>query len=189
MGAWGSGPYDNDSAADWFFGLGEIGLYDLIERGLKDGGYNEQRAAAWLVQRLAISPYVYDVYLIDEHRELAVEKLKDILDDQDWLDSWRDPDETIAEIKQQIDEIEDSIASPGLIEQMRDLDDVPDKGVPNVEVAETLDDAVDVRNKRQQDYMRTDLSHLEQLAKADAKAREKALLEYRKTLRQRHTQG
>lgn len=125
MGSWGYGPYDNDSAADWFYGLEDTGLYDLIERGLNSNDYHEQRAAAWLVQRLAITAYVYDINKMDDHRKLAVEKLQTILNDQMWIDTWRDTDEIIAELKQQIHEIENPNASPGLMEKIYSLG-VPD---------------------------------------------------------------
>lgn len=69
MGSWGYGPYDGDTPADWFFELKDIGLYDLIEKGFNSKSYQIQRAAAWLVQRLAVSAFVYDVNIIAEHME------------------------------------------------------------------------------------------------------------------------
>ena len=142
MGAWGSGPYDNDTAADWFFELKEIGLYDLIERGLNSDSYEEQRAAAWLVQRLAITAYVYDVNLIDEHRKLAVEKLQSILNNKGWLETWVDSDETITELKQQIHEIENPESSPGLMEKICGLG-VPDEGTPDETMMDVLNKSME----------------------------------------------
>lgn len=117
MGAWGTGPYDNDSAADWFFDLAKTGIYAMIEHGLNSNSYYEQRAAAWLVQRLAVSAFVYDTYKIDEHRNLALDKLQAMLKDQEWIDSWSRPEEIIAELEKQIYEIENPNASPGLVEK------------------------------------------------------------------------
>lgn len=105
MGAWGYGPYDNDTAADWFFGLTDTKLYDFIDKGLSSKSCDEQRAAAWLVQRLAVSAFVYDVNLIDSHVKCAIDKLEIMLADNDWLDQWRDRAQIINEIKAQRDEL------------------------------------------------------------------------------------
>ena len=118
MGAWGEGPYDNDTAADWFYGLKDTGIYNFIESGLNSTDYDEQRAAAWLVQRLAESVYVYDLDKFDEHRELAVKKLTNILNDNEWLGTWRDRDSIEESLRSQINAIENPNASPGLIERM-----------------------------------------------------------------------
>lgn len=118
MGAWGEGPYDNDTAADWFYGLDNTGIYDFIESGLNSEDYYEQRAAAWLVQRLAESVYVYNLDKFDKHRKLAVERLTNILNDNDWLNSWRDRDLVEESLRSQIDAIENPKASPGLIEKI-----------------------------------------------------------------------
>ena len=118
MGAWGEGPYDNDTAADWFYGLESTGIYALIESGLASNDYYEQRAAAWLVQKLAESAYVYNVDKIDEHRRVAVEKLQGILNDDEWLDCWRDRNVVEESIRNQINEIQNPNASPGLMEKM-----------------------------------------------------------------------
>jgi len=118
MGAWGEGPYDNDTAADWFYHLDKIGLYSLIEEGLNSKWDEEVRAAAWLVQRLAVSAYVYNVDKLDAHRELAVSKLKAMLDNQDYLDCWVDEESIRKELEQQIHEIENPESSPGLLERI-----------------------------------------------------------------------
>ena len=118
MGSWGYGPYDNDNAADWFCNLDTTGIYVFIEKGLNSNCYQEQRAAAWMVQRLAETAYVYSIDKIDEHRKLAVEKLQAMLKDSEWINDWRNPDKIVSEIKKQIDEIENPNASPGLMEKI-----------------------------------------------------------------------
>jgi len=113
MGSWDYGPCDNDSAADWFYKVGDIGLYDLVERGLNSENYYEQRAAAWLIQKLGTA-FVYDVYKLDEHKKLATSKLRSILKDQEWIDGWNDSNKIIDSIEQQIYEIEGSNTLPKL---------------------------------------------------------------------------
>lgn len=87
MGAWGEGPIDNDTAADWFSSLKNTGIYALIEEGLRSSNYDEIRAAAFLLERIGIN-YVYDIDLLDRDKDLAREALKRILKDEEWLGTW-----------------------------------------------------------------------------------------------------
>jgi len=49
MGAWGEGPFDNDSAADLATDLEKKTIYEVIEAGLASTDPYEQRFVAWLV--------------------------------------------------------------------------------------------------------------------------------------------
>lgn len=118
MGAWGTGAYDNDTAADWFYGLQDCGLFDLIDKGLNSEYDDEVRAAAWLVQRLGVSAMVYDADKLGKHKKLAINKLTVLLNNSEYTGCWVDEDEIKASLKKQIDEIENPDSSPGLLEKM-----------------------------------------------------------------------
>lgn len=101
MGAWGTGPYDNDTAADWFFKITEKAAPDLIAEGLESESYEEVRAAAWLLQQIGYN-YVYPLGLLDEHKQLAIKKLSTIVQDKDWIGSWKEPQIVYSSIMAQI---------------------------------------------------------------------------------------
>ena len=130
MGSWGEGPLDGDTPADWFFNLKEIGLFDLIEEGLNSNDYQIVRAAVWLFAKLGESAFVYDVYVIDEHRDLALKKLEEILADEDWLNTWRDPEAVRHSLREQIREVEKPML-PGLMSKIAEH-----LGAPDVETEE-----------------------------------------------------
>ena len=106
MGAWGYGPLDNDTGADWMYGLSEIGLFDLIESGITSSSYDEARAAIWLFQQLSVSAYVYDVDRMDGHRDLAIKKIQEILNDSDWLEAWDSQSEVEAGLKSTLSQLQ-----------------------------------------------------------------------------------
>ena len=56
MGAWGTGPYDNDSAADLLGDLADK-LTPRLLTWLKSGDLYDVRTAAWVMGQLGVSPY------------------------------------------------------------------------------------------------------------------------------------
>jgi hypothetical protein len=82
MGAWGSLPWDNDAAADWYGNLFDnTKLSEHVEEALKldaEDGYEEIRAAAAVVLLLCHN-YVWPVNDIDRHLEMAVSRLEELL--------------------------------------------------------------------------------------------------------------
>lgn len=105
MGAWGFEPTDNDTAADWFDGLRDLGLFSLIESGLNSPNDCEIRAAGWLVQQLGDS-FVYDVYKREAHIELAINKIKGLLANKPYIENWSDEEEIKISLQAQIKELE-----------------------------------------------------------------------------------
>ena len=101
MGAWGTGPYDNDTAADWFFRMTKMSAPDLIENGLQSENHYEARAAAWLLQQVGYN-YVYPIRMLDDHRQKAIVRLGAILNDEEWMSKWVEPEVTRASIMAQI---------------------------------------------------------------------------------------
>lgn len=108
MGAWGEGPFDNDSAADWFFGLDKTGLYPFIERGLNSEFYEEVRAAAWLLSQIGYN-YVYNYDLRKYHINLAINKLEKILADEKWINTWSSQTEIEKSLRVQIKDLKELV--------------------------------------------------------------------------------
>ncbi len=96
MGAWGEKPYDNDTAADWFDHLfNKTKFAAEVEKGLASDNIDEQRAAAFVVEKLAVSVYVWPFDSYDRLIGKAIDVLLGILGDIDWLNSWDDKDEVV----------------------------------------------------------------------------------------------
>lgn len=99
MGAWGTDPWDNDTAADWF---GEIltgnPLVDRVDEALRDGESEETYAALWTVAQLA-RVYVWPISRLDATLRLAVGAADAILaheDPDEMLELWEDNPELVA---------------------------------------------------------------------------------------------
>jgi hypothetical protein len=84
MGTWGTAPWDNDYAADWFGdALIEIGLAQRVAQTLQ-GGFEaadaeEVRAAAAVLLLLG-HVYVWPIEELEAHLELAVARLNEAPD-------------------------------------------------------------------------------------------------------------
>jgi hypothetical protein len=105
MGAWGEGPYDNDSAADAFSVFcDETNLSIRINDMLNHEHYEVQRADAYILEGLG-RVYVYDIDKIEDDLSYAITKLQDMLDDDLWLDGWDSRTAIEEEIQVQIDNL------------------------------------------------------------------------------------
>lgn len=118
MGAWGTGPYDSDAAAD---ALGD--LADLIEPWLRrhiNYGGDHTRAAAWVMQRLFVSPYTRgdasDLMLIARDK---LDEMADDIEEEGWFTDFVEP------IREQARELEAIYngrdAAPGLLDVMNGM--------------------------------------------------------------------
>ena len=106
MGAWGEGPLDNDSSADWFGDLMEkTKLPDHVEKALRSDRYPDVRAAAWLLEKIGFT-FVYDADELDNHLKLAIERLRSIRSDDDWINGWTDSAVIKRELDKQIEMLE-----------------------------------------------------------------------------------
>lgn len=74
MGAWGSGPFDNDDAGDWVYSLEDSGVSALRAALELDGGYVEAPEAAAAVAASAVVALA---------RGLSVESTEEV---SDWLE-------------------------------------------------------------------------------------------------------
>jgi len=102
MGAWGTEPYANDTAADWFGNnLSDKPLPEAIGEGLNSRYEEVVRAAAFLLERVGYG-YVYPYKLREGHLSLAIERLSAMLGSS-WADDWDKPDEARAALRRQID--------------------------------------------------------------------------------------
>lgn len=122
-GAWGSQPYANDTAADWFFTALKGYVPDNIYAGLNSEYPEEVRAAAFLLQQLGFN-YVYDVYVREAHLDLAIAKLRQLLAG-DWTLHWKNPDEVRSEIQKQIDKLQahrNGLTTFTLMDKMRQVE-------------------------------------------------------------------
>ena len=81
MGVWGTNPWDNDSAADWFGDMFEsTKLAEHVERTLESDAeecHEEIRAAAHVLA-LMCRTYIWPVDDIDRHLALGVARLTEI---------------------------------------------------------------------------------------------------------------
>jgi len=93
MGAWGYGPYENDSALDW---LGD-NITDRVEKGLRSKDEAEVRVAA-----AVITDYLGKRDASDDLIDDAIEKLEQLLDNERWVGSWNEPKKIRPAIKRQI---------------------------------------------------------------------------------------
>jgi len=82
MGAWGSLPWHNDTAADWFGVMfAETKLAERVEKTLKLNARkhcDEIRAAASVVLLLGHN-YVWPVRCLERHQLLAAKRLEELL--------------------------------------------------------------------------------------------------------------
>jgi hypothetical protein len=74
-------PYENDSAADWFSDLwDEFAIPSKVEETLKldlEDNHEEIRAAAYILLQLG-NTYIWPVYSIDRHCDLAARRLEEM---------------------------------------------------------------------------------------------------------------
>jgi hypothetical protein len=77
----GTKPYENDSAADWFSNLwDEFAIPSKVEETLKldlEDNHEEIRAAAYMLLQLG-DTYIWPVYSIDRHCDLAARRLEEM---------------------------------------------------------------------------------------------------------------
>lgn len=80
MGAWGTGPFDNDTAGDWFIDIERTLVGRLEETFGDNGAYDEWFAAAEVLTRFP------EFVLADDARDAAIQRLRQLLRDppQDW---------------------------------------------------------------------------------------------------------
>lgn len=97
MGAWGHGPLDNDDAGD----LTDTLLSPLLKKF--NSRYElEARAAIYMfVQIHKIRGWKLDY----EHKEAAIARLTQILNDKQWIDDWTSPATITRLLKKEISEI------------------------------------------------------------------------------------
>ena len=111
MGAWGSLPWDNDAAADWYGNLfDETKLATYVEEALKmaaDDGHEEIRAAAAIVL-LFCHNYVWPIDDIDRHLEMAVARLEEL----SGMDEYQEDADALAKIQAEIGVLKARIQSP-----------------------------------------------------------------------------
>lgn len=91
MGAWGTEPWGNDGAADWFGDLWDgFPLAERVHAGLTADSSDEMVAALWLCSELC-RVYVWPIDTLDETLRLAVAAADQILAEADpdrYLDRW-----------------------------------------------------------------------------------------------------
>jgi hypothetical protein len=104
MGAWGEGPLENDTVADWFYEMDKVPIYSFIEEGLCSDDPYIVRGAAYLFGLLS-QPYIYDYTLRDRHAAMAKDALAKMLDSE-WIAHWNDRDAIVAAIKHDIAVVE-----------------------------------------------------------------------------------
>lgn len=97
MGAWGYGPFDNDSAMDFVsLFVNSKELIKLVKQ--KDPDPNELRAAAAIIIQLH---KVNDLWFDQEDIDKLIGRLEDVINDGEWFNSWKDTREA-GDIKREI---------------------------------------------------------------------------------------
>ena len=88
MGAWGHGPFDNDSAEELRDSVFKSNNpMKEIEAALNNGEEYERRAAAVIINWLS----KIDGRKIRGLKRVAADELKKILADKEWIDGWDSP--------------------------------------------------------------------------------------------------
>ena len=91
MGAWGTEPWDNDHAADWFGDLWDAApIVAPVQAGLRSVSSNEAVAAIWLCTQLCRT-YVWPIHDLEATLDLAIAaatKILDGKDEQEYLELW-----------------------------------------------------------------------------------------------------
>jgi hypothetical protein len=105
MGSWGSAPWDDDLAADWFANLFEATkLARRVEKTLNHRDLEEYaaevRAAAYVLIALGMN-YIWPVDDLDRHLNLAISKLEAIRELPDYA-GMPEIDEEIAILKSRL---------------------------------------------------------------------------------------
>ncbi len=106
MGAWGEGPFDNDTALDWTDDLkARKALIGDITKGLNKRDPNKNRAAAELIV------LGYKAKILDEHDVVplilkAVPRLDRILMDKEWVGTWKSSTKIKRSLQRQIRQLE-----------------------------------------------------------------------------------
>lgn len=104
MGAWGYGPLQNDSAADW---LGEIGdhcsaqVAKVLSMDRMDAEWEEVRAACWLLERLG-KTYVWPPDTLTVQLQKGIEWLTWLRDESEWQEDWSEPNDLLVSLDAQI---------------------------------------------------------------------------------------
>lgn len=110
MGAWGMAPWENDSAADWFGDvMAKSGLPLMVEAALvlDPNEYHEEiRAAAYVLLSLG-RVYVWPVEKLDQHLQLAIQKLREVAAMEIYTEAGFAP-----AIEQEIAELESRLKKP-----------------------------------------------------------------------------
>ncbi len=109
MGAWGSQAYENDTAADFCDKyLSTTPLPQLIKKGLMSSNYDEIRLACWFLRHIGIN-YVYPTCELKTDIEEAIAKIKNILRDDEWLQTWKDINIVVKDLLSALAELESRV--------------------------------------------------------------------------------
>ncbi|QKT13676.1 hypothetical protein [Rhodococcus sp. W8901] len=117
MGAWGSAPWHNDAAADWFgdvfVGIDiDARIGDALEH---DDDYDRVRAACYLLAVLGHSMvWPGDLERLDGHLERGVELLTEMIEpESEFRELWEDDPEVIEAVRAEIAELEARLDGEG----------------------------------------------------------------------------
>ncbi len=112
MGAWGTEPWDNDEAADWFGELwDDLPLVERVHAGLTSEVGAEVVAALWLCEALC-RVYVWPVDDLDRTLDAGISAADQLLageDDEDYLSLWEGDD--AATVRARIEGVRDELRS------------------------------------------------------------------------------
>lgn len=133
MGAWDTGPRENDTALDH-----ELHIFGCDGRDdIGPQEPDEWRYVAWLLTQLDPNfPRLKD--RVDQ----SLKRLNQLLDDHEWLDRWNDPEAIEASIRGQIEELEKIMTRPG------EFDALGVDGEPVPELAPSLRELGQVKKRR-----------------------------------------
>lgn len=90
MDAWGSKPYNNASALNWFKDVITPvvdKIEELLNRPVEECNYNEYRAAAWLLTKIGRGD-VYDAQRLTNHLAQIHDRIQTVRWDKQWIDTW-----------------------------------------------------------------------------------------------------
>ena len=108
MGAWGTEPWDNDAAADWFTSFFRgIDVDSRISAALEDENADVTRAVAFLLSVLG-RPYTWpgEPSMLGDHLDRAISRMESLAVDKDYLAQYTDPEHLLDSIANLVSDLQ-----------------------------------------------------------------------------------
>lgn len=125
MGAWGEGALESDQALDYLADIGEPVVFRVRKTlGLLHAEHEDIRAAAQVMIATTSLFFSWE----DEDYDLAIERLTNLRNDQEFLADWRDPEAVAKALDSEIEMVKLVKANPATTTLMQRIAEHIDQG-------------------------------------------------------------